>query len=121
MDYTMLSDPIPQQGELELPFPELVRDVPLLPARMINEFCYCPRLAYLEWVQGEWDDSADTVEGRHVHRKVDKPGDGLPQAEQTEPDKKIHARSITLSSNRLGLIARMDLIEGEGRIVTPVD
>jgi CRISPR-associated protein Cas1 len=29
---------------------------------MVNEFQYCPRLAYLEWVQGEWADSADTVE-----------------------------------------------------------
>lgn len=117
----MSNDSIPQQGELELPFPEMVRDVPLPPARMINEFCYCPRLAYLEWVQGEWDDSADTVEGRHVHRKVDKSGDRLPEADQVEPDEKIHARSITLSSNRLGLIARMDLIEGEGQVVTPVD
>jgi CRISPR-associated endonuclease Cas1/CRISPR-associated protein Cas4 len=34
---------------------------------------------------------------------------------------RIHARSITLSSNRLGLIARMDLVEGEGNRVTPVD
>ncbi|HET7922949.1 MAG TPA: hypothetical protein VFM15_09370 [Gammaproteobacteria bacterium] len=37
--------------------------MPLLPARMVNEYQYCPRLAYLEWVQGEWADSADTVEG----------------------------------------------------------
>lgn len=27
---------------------------PLVPARMINEWVYCPRLAYLEWVDGEW-------------------------------------------------------------------
>ena len=30
-----------EQLDLELPFPELVRDVPLLPARMITEYCYC--------------------------------------------------------------------------------
>ena len=24
----------------------------LLPARMLNEYAYCPRLFYLEWVQG---------------------------------------------------------------------
>jgi hypothetical protein len=30
---------------------------------MLNEFTYCPRLGYLEWVQGEFADSADTVEG----------------------------------------------------------
>jgi CRISPR-associated protein Cas1 len=117
----MQTEPIPEQRELELPFPELVKDTPLLPARMINEFCYCPRLAYLEWVQGEWDDSKDTVEGRYVHRRVDQPGGKLPQAEHAEPEEKIHARSITLSSTRLGLIARMDLIEGEGNVVVPVD
>jgi CRISPR-associated protein Cas1 len=33
-------------------------DIPLLPVRMVNEYEYCPRLAYLEWVQGEWADSA---------------------------------------------------------------
>jgi len=43
----------------------------LLPARMVNEYVYCPRLSYLEWVQGEWDDNADTVEGRFAHRRVD--------------------------------------------------
>ncbi len=33
-------------------------DVPeLIPARMLNEFAYCPRLAYLEWVQGEFTDN----------------------------------------------------------------
>lgn len=110
-----------RQLDLELPFPDLVRDVPLLPARMINEFCYCPRLAYLEWVQGEWDDSADTVEGRYVHRRVDQPGGTLPAADKAEPEEVIHARSITLSSNRLGLIAKLDLIEGAGNVVTPVD
>ena len=61
-----------------------------------------------------------------MHRRVDKPGGKLPPAKQArgnddEPDEKIHARSIQLSSNRLGLIARMDLIEGSGSVVTPVD
>ena len=50
---------------------------------MINEYQYCPRLAYLEWVQGEWADSADTVEGRHVHRRVDKKGGDLPPADES--------------------------------------
>lgn len=104
-----------------MPFPELSVDMPLLPARMVNEFQYCPRLAYLEWVQGEWADSSDTVEGRHAHRRVDRPRGGLPPAGSVEDEERIHARSITLSSNRLGLIARMDLVEGEGNRVTPVD
>jgi len=110
------------QGELPLPFPELAADMPLLPARMINEYQYCPRLAYLEWVQGEWAESSDTVEGRHVHRRVDKRKGNLPPADsESDDDSKLHARSITLSSNRLGLIAKMDLIEMDGNEVTPVD
>jgi CRISP-associated protein Cas1 len=109
------------QRELPLPFPELSGDLPLLPARMVNEYQYCPRLAYLEWVQGEWADSADTVEGRRVHRRVDRPSGDLPDPGEAQQAERIHARSITLSSNRLGLIARMDLVEGEGNYVTPID
>lgn len=95
--------------------------MPLLPARMVNEYQYCPRLAYLEWVQGEWADSSETVEGRFSHRRVDRPGGALPAPEAIEDDGKLHARSITLSSNRLGLIAKMDLIEGDADGVVPVD
>ncbi len=58
------------QKERPLPFPDLSGDLPLLPARMVNEYQYCPRLAYLEWVQGEWADSSDIVEGRYAHRRV---------------------------------------------------
>ena len=110
-----------RQEELPLPFPELSGDMPLMPARMVNEYQYCPRLAYLEWVQGEWADSADTVDGRFKHRRVDKRGGDLPPADALDEDARIHARSITLSSNRLGLIAKMDLIEGDAEFVTPVD
>lgn len=110
------------QAELPLPFPELSRDMPLLPARMVNEYEYCPRLAYLEWVQGEWAESSDTVEGRYAHRRVDKAsGDLPPPASDGAGDTRIHARSVTLSSVRLGLIAKMDLVEVNGNTVTPVD
>ena len=80
-----------------------------------------PRLAYLEWVQGEWADSSDTVEGRHAHRRVNRDGGKLPSPADVETAEKLHVRSITLSSERLGLIARMDLIESDGGKVTPVD
>lgn len=108
------------QQDLPLPCPELSGNLPLLPSRMVNEYQYCPRLAYLEWVQCEWADSSDTVEGRHVHRRVDQPSGDLPAAKD-EGDERLHARSITLSSHRLGLIAKMDLVEAEGNRVTPVD
>lgn len=109
------------QPELPLPFPAQAGDMPLLPARMVNEYQYCPRLAYLEWVQAEWSDSSDTVDGRYRHRRVDRPGGKLPDAGGDTDGERFHARSITLSSERLGLIARMDLVEGEGDRATPVD
>ncbi len=93
-----------------------------LPARMLNEFVYCPRLFFYEWVEGVFAHSADTVEGALRHAKLDRRDDSLSGPEQAETEgEKIHARSITLSSAVLGLIAKMDLIEGEGRVVTPVD
>lgn len=49
----------------------------LIPARMLNEFAYCPRLAYLEWVQGEFADNLETIEGRFGHRRVDRPSTGM--------------------------------------------
>ena len=94
---------------------------PLVPARMVNEYVYCPRLAYLEWVQGEWEDSSDTVEGRHAHRRVNRDGGKLPPPDEVDESPRLHARSVTLSSERLGLIARLDLIESDGGRVTPVD
>ncbi|MCG6869724.1 MAG: CRISPR-associated endonuclease Cas1 [Gammaproteobacteria bacterium] len=113
-------DPPGRQQELPLPFPEFSGDLPLLPVRMVNEYMYCPRLAYLEWVQAEWAESGDTVEGRYSHRRVDQPQGDLPPP-GAGSEETIHARSITLSSNSLGLIAKLDLVEGEGDIVTPVD
>ena len=103
----------------------------LVPARMLNEYAYCPRLAYLEWVQGEFADSVDTIEGRFQHRRVDRPsgklpsrvaaGDAGPTEEDDAAHETIHARSVLLSDQNLGAIARIDLIEGQGNVVTPVD
>jgi CRISPR-associated protein Cas1 len=91
-----------------------------VPARMVNEFAYCPRLAYLEWVQGDFEDSADTAEGRYKHRVVDQDGGPLPEPEAMD-EGRIHARSVWLSAPDEFITAKMDLIEGEGRLVTPVD
>jgi hypothetical protein len=101
------------QPELPLPPPPLRENQPYVPARMVNEFQYCPRLAYLEWVQGEWAESADTIEGRGVHRRVDRSTGELPDAEAIADDERVRVRSVTLSSDRLGLIARIDLLEVE--------
>ncbi len=114
---------------MEQPASPLVTTPELVPARMLNESAYCPRLGYLEWVQGEFADSVDTIEGRFQHRRVDRPGGELPSAQAEEGQEStpsqggevIHARSVMLSDEALGAIARIDLIEGKGNHVTPVD
>ena len=87
---------------------------------MLNEHAYCPRLAYLEWVQGDFADSADTIDGRFHHRRVDVETGALPGPDELE-GAQFHARSVQLSAPRLGLIARIDLIEADGEAVTPID
>ncbi len=162
-----------------------------LPARMVNEFVYCPRLFYLEHVEGLFAANRFTIEGEAQHKRVDaktdslsspdrdvpvpdaevavgkaisgskkkaKPalqppslfdrleasdeaedldktgsdsetddelggdgGDGASQEPEPPADKPIHARSVTLASDRLGVVAKLDLIEAVGNVATPVD
>src|SRR5881628_1182157 len=93
-----------------------------LPARMLNEYTYCPRLFFYEWVEGVFVQSRDTVEGKLRHEKVERKDDALPTAEEAEASgDRIHSRSVTISSDPHKIIAKMDLIEGDGGVVTPVD
>src|ERR1700686_2235335 len=92
-----------------------------LPARMLNEYVYCPRLFYYEWVEGVFVESRETVEGSQRHQKLERKEDALPDAEQAAAGETIHSRSVTLSSDTHLLIAKLDLIEGADGIVTPVD
>ena len=127
-------------GRSGAPAPTPMPDLPdLLPARMLNELVYCPRLFYLEFVQGQFVDSADTIEGRQRHQRVDAEGGQMPQASppatskgsprDQAPDDNAHpddtepqiARSVMLSAPNAGLITRCDLIEAVGNRVTPVD
>ncbi len=107
------------QRELPLAFPEVAPEAPLIPLRMVNEYVYCPRLAYLMRVQAEWADSADTEEGRIRHKGVDTGTGELPAV--PAQGERIHARSVALSSLRLCITAKLDLVEGEGSRLTPVD
>src|ERR1022692_822263 len=118
---------------------EAKRSLPdYLPARMVNEYSYCPRLFFYEWVEGLFAESVDTVEGAIQHRRVDAKATALPSAEEMEareekttddgkrssvppPPQSIHSRSVQLSSERLRVIAKMDLVEVEDGAVTPVD
>ena len=102
-----------------------------IPARMLNEFVYCPRLFYYEYVEGVFLHNADTERGKSLHRKVDRGRGEMPKAASSTAEQDdgtpippeaaddnahptiIHSRSATLGSNRLGVTAKMDLVEVE--------
>jgi CRISPR-associated protein Cas1 len=94
-----------------------------VPARMVNEFVYCPRLFYFEWVQSRFASNDDVEEGLYVHRVVDRPGGTMP-----DPDHPVEliagraARSVWVTSPDLKVTAKIDLVEVDaGGTVAPVD
>lgn len=125
---TSRAKPLPRQLPLVAEPPDLV------PARMINEALYCERLMYLEWAQGEFADNAFTVDGRAVHARADSPGGQLPPVPARAPDETdpnedeseepvpYEARSIWLSSQTLGMTAKIDIVEGNAAgLVVPIE
>lgn len=102
-----------QKQDLQGDYPDLV------PARMVNEFVYCPRLAYIEWVQGDFAANYEVADGKYRHRRVDNEKGDLP--EKIGDNETIHARSVMLSAPGEYLIARIDLIEGQDGEVMPID
>src|SRR6266540_2864824 len=113
-----------------------------IPARMLNEFVYCQRLFYYEFVEGVFVESADTLRGGAIHQRVDSGSGALPaakkkakaekktaedqpgatidaptkesEAQDTEPET-IHSRSVQMGSERLGVVAKMDLVESKAQ------
>jgi CRISPR-associated protein Cas1 len=88
----------------------------LIPASMLAAFAYCPRLCYLQFVQGEFQDSSELAEGRFQHRWIDAEQDEVPEGFVP-----FHARSVSLTAPQAGVCCRIDLLEGDGQAVTPVE
>lgn len=124
----------------------LIKDGDLLPIRMLNEYAYCPRLFHLMHIEGRWADNVYTIEGKHIHRRVDQLDHVLPEGVATaastasenantspagaEPDEQpsdkakgddppVIARSVPLGSDRLGLTAKLDLVSVDDSIAPP--
>jgi CRISP-associated protein Cas1 len=108
-----------------------------IPARMLNEFVYCQRLFYYEFVESVFIESVDTLRGDAIHKRVDSGNGALPaarkkakkttqdepaatveaptkeaEAQNAEPET-IHSRSVQMGSERLGVVAKMDLVESK--------
>ncbi len=106
----------------------------LLPVRMLNEYAYCPRLFHLMHVEGRWADNVYTLEGKEVHRRVDRldhvlpdPGadPGADNGQAPAPDDGDAppeiSRSVSLGSEILGLTAKLDLVSTYGDEAVPVE
>ena len=95
-----------------------------IPARMLNEVVYCPRLYAIEHLFGEWAESPETLDGKRVHARVDRPQrSGLPAPEDLDdlPADLVQRRSVLLSNEDLGMVARLDLVDVSQDEVVPVD
>ena len=102
--------------------PSALRSLPdLVPVRMLNEYAYCPRLGYMMWSQGEFADNVYTEDGKYRHRRVDEKEGALSPPTALDPTVPTVARSVWLSAPKVGMTAKIDLIEATGDIVTPVD
>ena len=69
------------EPEVASPAAEVVFADPI-PARMMNEFVYCQRLFYYEFVDGVFVENADTERGSAIHNKVDRGKGDLPAAKK---------------------------------------
>jgi len=98
----------------------MTTDIPeFIPARMVNEFVYCPRLCYLEWVDQRWEPSEDTAQGAFRHRTVDAKGGVL--SEPGTADGKHSTFSVALSDPSLGLTGVIDRVDETDSGTVPVD
>lgn len=87
----------------------------LIPASMLAAYAYCPRQCYLQWVEGDYAESAEKEDGRLQQRHVDEPV--IPR----DGSGPFQATAVFLSGPEIGITCRLDLLEGDGRKATPVE
>ncbi|PKZ41573.1 CRISPR-associated protein Cas1 [Kytococcus schroeteri] len=91
----------------------------LLPARMLNEHVYCPRLFYLEWVNREWASNDDTDLGDAEHRATDRRGGRMPEPSDPAPPQRT--AQVRVESEELGLAAVIDRVDHADGSCSPLD
>jgi CRISPR-associated protein Cas1 len=90
----------------------------LIPVRALNQVTYCPRLYYLEYVEALMRNNEHVEDGLFAHRRVNDPD----LANKTRKEGgTLHTRSVQLSSAKLGITAKLDLIEEKGGDAYPVE
>ena len=84
----------------------------LIPVRALNQVSYCPRLYYLEYVEAVMPTNEYVEDGLFQHRRVNDPA--LASRTRKEGDA-LRTRSVALSSQKLGITAKLDVLEEAGR------
>ena len=90
----------------------------LIPVRALNQVSYCPRLYYLEYVESVMPTNEFVEDGLFQHRRVNDPD--LANKTRKQGDV-LHTRSVSLSSERLGLSGKLDLMEERGGEARPIE
>jgi len=92
--------------------------VDLIPVRALNQVTYCPRLYYLEYVESIMPINEHVEDGLFQHRRVDDPT--LQHRTRKDGDT-LHTRSVQVSSERLGLTGKLDLVEEKNGVIRPIE
>ena len=90
----------------------------LIPVRALNQVTYCPRLYYLEYVEALMPLNEHVEDGLFQHRRVDDP---TLQHRTRKEGAALHTRSVQISSEKLGLTAKLDLVEEKNQAAYPVE
>lgn len=82
----------------------MLEEEDFLPLSGLQHLVYCERRFALVHVESQWADSAATVDGKHVHERVDR------VASESRGDVRI-ARGLWIRSVRLRLSGKADVVE----------
>src|SRR5262245_17531670 len=89
-----------------------------IPVRALNQMTYCPRLYYLEYVEALMRKNEHVEDGLFEHRRVTNPTLAGRTRKEGEA---LHTRSVSLSSELLGVTATLDVIEEKAGVAYPVE
>ena len=93
----------------------------LMPVRRLQNYAYCPRLFYYQWVEGIFVENADVTEGKAVHSRTDKPSRMEKDPSSLDLPEGMALRSLHIENAELGLTGKIDICERSGAGVEIVD
>lgn len=80
-------------------------DEELLLLSGIQHIAFCPRQWALIHIEQQWEENVKTIEGKHLHERVDDP------FQKDSGNERVIWRSVNLVSYQLGLSGRADVVE----------